>query len=298
MWCQHLAHWVGMFITWLLRCQAQLELFYFLAGFVIVLRFGVLSDVLHLLRWMRARRIWLLVFWRSCCGWRVFRHKLGGCTCCCWRCPDPTSPASNLVLQLPWCVCKSSSSLPPLSFHGIRAWYRLRAEQQAQEAKEGQQEVIISSPFVFAIASLSGALREAPTNDIGSRSCLELFGKHQRTTSDRGAVWSSSGSTSKRHRIEDSSSPRRSYRDCTKFWGWNCVSTSSWSLFWVSRHSCAIRTRCQTTSIKLLVRSLTRTTSMPGSLGWLISLWEKDFGTMWKVRMKTLQSCPRSMPLQ
>ncbi len=38
-------------------------------------------------------------FWRSCCGWRVFfRHKLGGCTCCCWRCPDPTAPASNLVL--------------------------------------------------------------------------------------------------------------------------------------------------------------------------------------------------------
>ncbi len=34
------------------------------------------------------------------------------------------------------CVCKSSSSLPPLSFHGIRAWCRLRAEQQAQEAKE------------------------------------------------------------------------------------------------------------------------------------------------------------------
>jgi hypothetical protein len=25
---------------------------------------------------------------------------------------------------------------PPLSFHDIRAWYRLRAEQQAQEAKE------------------------------------------------------------------------------------------------------------------------------------------------------------------
>jgi hypothetical protein len=30
--------------------------------------------------------------------------------------------------QEPECVCKSSSSLPPLSFHGIRAWYRLRAE--------------------------------------------------------------------------------------------------------------------------------------------------------------------------
>jgi hypothetical protein len=27
-------------------------------------------------------------------------------------------------------------------------------------------------------------------------------------------------------------------------------------------------------------------------------LMGKDFGTMWKVRMKTLQSCPRSMPLQ
>ncbi len=28
-----------------------------------------------------------------------------------------------------------------------------------------------------------------------------------------------------------------------------------------------------------------------------ISLWEKDFGTMWKVRMKTLQSCLRKMRL-
>ncbi len=151
------------------------------------------------------------------CGRRGFRHKLGGCTCCCWRCPDPAAAASKLkrvlqvqmLQQLPGCVCKSSSSLPPLSFHGIRAWYRLRVEQQAQEAKEGQQEVIISSPFVFATASVSGALREAPANDIESRSCLELFGKHQQTTSDRGAVWSSSGSTSKRHRIEELSGALR-----------------------------------------------------------------------------------------
>ncbi len=91
-----------------------------------------------------------------------------------------------MLQQQPECVCKSSSSLPPLSFHGIRAWYRLRVEQQAQEAKEGQQEVIISSPFrvrhcirVWSssrstskrhrIEELSGARREAPTNDIGSR---------------------------------------------------------------------------------------------------------------------------------
>jgi hypothetical protein len=70
-------------------------------------------------------------------------------------------------------VCKSSSSLSPLSFHGIRAWYRLRAEQQAQEAKEAvrQQEVVISSPLVFATTPVS-----------------ELFGRHRQTTSDRGAV--------------------------------------------------------------------------------------------------------------
>jgi hypothetical protein len=63
---------------------------------------------------------------------------------------------------------------PPLSFHGIRAWYRLRAEQQAQEAKEAiqQQEVIISSPFMFATTPVS-----------------ELFERHRQTTSDRGAVF-------------------------------------------------------------------------------------------------------------
>jgi len=63
---------------------------------------------------------------------------------------------------------------PPLSFHGIKAWYRLRAKQQAQEAKEAirQQEVIISSPFVFATTPVS-----------------KLFGRHQQTTSDQGAVF-------------------------------------------------------------------------------------------------------------
>jgi len=63
---------------------------------------------------------------------------------------------------------------PPLSFHGIRAWYRLRAEQQAQEAKEAvrQQKVIISSPFVFATTPMS-----------------EFFRRHRQTTSDQGAVF-------------------------------------------------------------------------------------------------------------
>jgi hypothetical protein len=63
---------------------------------------------------------------------------------------------------------------PPLSFHGIKAWYRLRAEQQAKEAKEAvrQQEVIISSPFMFTTTPV-----------------LELFGRHWQTTSDRGAVF-------------------------------------------------------------------------------------------------------------
>ncbi len=67
-------------------------------------------------------------------------------------------------------VCLQELKLsPPLSFHGIRAWYRLRAEQQAQEAKEAirQQEVIIFSPFVFATTPVS-----------------ELFGRHRQTTSD------------------------------------------------------------------------------------------------------------------
>ncbi len=72
-------------------------------------------------------------------------------------------------------VCLQELKLsPPLSFHGIRAWYKLKVEQQAQEAKEAvqQQEVIISSPFVFAITPVS-----------------ELFGRHQQMTSDRGAVF-------------------------------------------------------------------------------------------------------------
>jgi hypothetical protein len=61
------------------------------------------------------------------------------------------------------------------SFHGIRAWYRLKAEQQAQEAKEAirRQEVIISSPFMFTTTPMS-----------------EHFGRHQQTTSDQGAVFS------------------------------------------------------------------------------------------------------------
>jgi hypothetical protein len=35
------------------------------------------------------------------------------------------------------CVCNSSSSPPPpQSFHGIRAWHRLKAEQQAEKTKD------------------------------------------------------------------------------------------------------------------------------------------------------------------
>jgi hypothetical protein len=84
---------------------------------------------------------------------------------------DGSSPLflEDLLSSRGVCVCKSSSYLPPQSFHGIRAWYRLRAEQQAKEAKEAvqQQEVIISSPFVFTTTPMS-----------------ELFGKHRQTTSD------------------------------------------------------------------------------------------------------------------
>jgi len=71
-------------------------------------------------------------------------------------------------------VFARAQAFSPLSFHGIRAWYTLRAEQQAQEAKEAvrQQEVIISSPFVFATTPV-----------------LELFGRHWQTTLDRGAIF-------------------------------------------------------------------------------------------------------------
>jgi hypothetical protein len=58
--------------------------------------------------------------------------------------------------------------------HGIRAWYRLRVEQQAQEAKEvvQWQKVIIFSPFVFTTTPV-----------------LELFGRHQKMTLDQGAIF-------------------------------------------------------------------------------------------------------------
>jgi hypothetical protein len=81
------------------------------------------------------------------------------------RCKQVTSAAGAAVVA-------RAQALSPLSFHGIRAWYRQRAEQQAQEAKEAvrQQEVIISSPFMFATTPVS-----------------ELFGRHWKTTSDRGA---------------------------------------------------------------------------------------------------------------
>jgi hypothetical protein len=73
------------------------------------------------------------------------------------------------------CVCLQELKLsPPQSFHGIKAWYMLRAEQQAQEAKEAvrRQEVIILSPFMFTTTPMS-----------------ELFERHRQTTSDRGAIF-------------------------------------------------------------------------------------------------------------
>jgi hypothetical protein len=78
------------------------------------------------------------------------------------RCKQVTSAAGAAVAT-------RAQALSPLSFHGIRAWYRQRAEQQAQEAKEAvrQQEVIISSPFVFATTPMS-----------------KLFRRHWQTTSD------------------------------------------------------------------------------------------------------------------
>jgi hypothetical protein len=65
----------------------------------------------------------------------------------------------------------------------------LRAEQQAQEAKEVvlRQEVIISSPFMFTTTPV-----------------LELFGRH-----------------GKQHWIEELSPPQQSYRDCILFFGQN-----------------------------------------------------------------------------
>jgi hypothetical protein len=130
-------------------------------------RLARLVTVLRSHRLTRARRIFATVFLEDLLSSRMFSHKLCRCTCSCWRCHDPAAATAKVCLQ----ELKLS---PPLSFHGIRAWYRLRVEQQAQEAKEAvrQQEVIISSPFVFATTPVS-----------------ELFGRHRQRTSDRGAVF-------------------------------------------------------------------------------------------------------------
>ncbi len=71
-------------------------------------------------------------------------------------------------------VFARAQALSPLSFHGIRAWYRLKAEQQAQEVKGGGTTARGRHLFPLRVRHYTrvGALREAPANDIGSRSCL------------------------------------------------------------------------------------------------------------------------------
>ncbi len=69
----------------MLRCQAQLELFYFLAGLVTVLHFGALSDRSTFTS-TDARATDLTTGFLELLLSRRVCHKLGWCTCSCWRC--------------------------------------------------------------------------------------------------------------------------------------------------------------------------------------------------------------------
>ncbi len=250
------------------------------------------------------------------------------CRRCIWRL-DRSSADRDLLLQLElqWlydpCVadrarCKqvtlaarSSSSFPP-----IFSWYQSLVQAKgwaiSKRSQGGGTTTRVHHLFPLCLRHYTrvGALREALANNIGSRSCLRHY-------TCVGALWEALANNirsrsclchyTRVRALREALANNIGLRSCLR--QDEAISQGTIArghhreavfepLFWVSRRLCAIRTRCQMASIKLLVRSLTRTTSMLGSSGWPISLWEKDFGTMWKVRMKTLQSCPRKMPLQ
>jgi hypothetical protein len=69
-----------------LRCLAQLELFYILAGLVTVLRFGVLSDRSTFISFDARAMNLTTIFLEELLLSRRVCHKLGWCTCSCWRC--------------------------------------------------------------------------------------------------------------------------------------------------------------------------------------------------------------------
>jgi hypothetical protein len=106
----------------MLRCQAQLEPFYFLAGLVTVLRFGALCDRSSFTSTDARATDLTTGFLEVLLEWsRRVCYKLGWCTCYCWRC---LTQQQQQVLQLqmlqqqPECAWKSSSSLPPISTVG------------------------------------------------------------------------------------------------------------------------------------------------------------------------------------
>ncbi len=71
------------------------------------------------------------------------------------------------------CVCLQELKLSPTqSFHGIRAWYRLRPASTRSKGGGTAARGHHLFPFRFHYYTRVRALREAPANDIGSRSCL------------------------------------------------------------------------------------------------------------------------------
>jgi hypothetical protein len=140
---------------------------------------------------------------------------------------DGSSPLfflEDLLSSQGVCVCKSSSSLPPNLFMVLEpgTGYGLSNKHKKQRRRYGGKRSSSLPP-----------------------SCSLLH-----------PCRSSLGGTGKRHRIEELSSPRQSYKDCIMFFGRNFGAEITFQhhldlRFWVSRRSCAIQTTCQMTSIKL-----------------------------------------------
>jgi hypothetical protein len=109
-----------------LRCQAQLEAFYFLAGLVTVLRFGALCDR-SLFTSTDARATDLTTgFLEVLLEWsRKVCYKLDWCTYCCWRCltqqqqhqTEASAAAANAAAAARVCLEELKLS-PPYLYSG------------------------------------------------------------------------------------------------------------------------------------------------------------------------------------
>ncbi len=129
----------------MLRCQAQLELTLMMCFSDRSTSTGALSDRSTFTSInMRATDLHHCFFWRTCC-------RLGVCV-----------------------FTRAQALSPPYLFMVLEPSIGKGLSNKHKQQKEAvrQQEVIISSPFVFTTTPVS-----------------ELFGRHRQTTLDRGAVF-------------------------------------------------------------------------------------------------------------